>query len=580
MADDELSRLRFLAVYHARRPHLERWLGQLLAYFEELRKTSYADPIHRIHSVRGRVKDGDSLWRKWKKKVVDASDERADALKVGDLTNGENIYDAMVARFSDIIGVRIVCNTLAGKGQVCARLEELGPFSQVRAPRNLFSKLVSADQYYKDSGYRSVHFDAKLERGNWPALALDDSDEDEALTVEIQVRTILEEAWGEIQHDLLYKPLRAGGQSEAMFLALSHRLHEADLNVQRLTRQLAPVPDERPRLKPSAQRSIPSNADALPLAYRESARRHLVDIERRRATRDYLAAIQAHDTYLAQIRDAPRVMHAVTRAERALDCLRLAERSMAKRSDATELLVTAEADYDHAVSELGDDCLLLWRRSRVRVLRGNPSGAISDLQRAIELSVTYESRYQTERFYPACLHRALTPLLWRRAQDLKASDPARASVLEDEAFGVAVRAVQIQSGFFNADDRSEACALHYCDVLNNAAWLAMIHKNDLVKAGAYIDVIERKIPPSLWEHDVYLLGTRLRLKVTRLQRALAARDGLGIGHIVEADALRTQLFQALDEEDEYVPEPVIQSMLSTVRSLDEVWQAFLGQSPG
>lgn len=316
----------------------------------------------------------------------------------------------------------------------------------------------------------------------------------------------------------------------------------------------------------------------MPTAYRESARRHLVDIERRRSTRDYLSAIQAHDAYLEQIRNAPRVMHAVTRAERALDCLRLAERHMAKRKDAAELLAQAETDYDHAVSELGDDCLLLWRRARVRVLRENPAGAIADLQRAIELSVTYESRYQSERFYPACLHRSLTPLLWHRAQELKPSEPSRASELENEAFGVAVRAVQIQSGFFNADDRSEACALHYCDVLNNAAWLAMIHQNDLAKAASYIDVVERKIPPSLWEHDVYLLGTRLRLKVIKLQRALAARNGLGIGHIVEADALRTQLFQALDEEDEYVPQPVIESMLSTVRSLDEVWQLFLGHA--
>src|SRR5215510_11389859 len=118
MVDDELSRLRFLAAYQAQRPHLERLLGQLLAYFEELRKTVYSDPIHRIHSVRGRVKDGDSLWRKWQKKVLDSSDDRATRLKSSDLTDGAKIYQAMVGRFSDLIGVRVVCNTLAGKSRV------------------------------------------------------------------------------------------------------------------------------------------------------------------------------------------------------------------------------------------------------------------------------------------------------------------------------------------------------------------------------------------------------------------------------------------------------------------------------
>jgi hypothetical protein len=114
-------------------------------------------------------------------------------------------------------------------------------------------------------------------------------------------------------------------------------------------------------------------------------------------------------------------------------------------------------------------------------------------------------------------------------------------------------------------------------VLNNAAWLTMVHKKDLARAESYIEIIERRIPPSLWEHDVYLLGTRLRLKVTKLQRRLQACEPLEIGHIVEADALRTQLFQALDEDEEYVPDRIIQSMLSTVRDLDEVWQSFLGR---
>lgn len=575
MVDDELSRLRFLAEYQAQRPHLERLLGQLLAYFEELRKTVYSDPIHRIHSVRGRVKDGDSLWRKWQKKVLDSSDARATLLKSSDLTDGAKIYQAMVGRFSDIIGVRVVCNTLAGKSRVCARIEQLGPRADTHE-RNLFGILTRADQYYKDSGYRSVHFDGKIEPGNWPALALDAWDDDKKLTIEIQVRTILEEAWGEIQHDLLYKPQGAEAQSSALFLALSHRLHEADLNVQRLTRQLEPASDEKPPRRPSVQESIPTNTDVLPLEYRASAREHLVTVESRRRARDYQLAIQAHDKYLADLRDPPRIVTAIIRAERALDCLRLAERMMAKEKDASELLKQARLDYDEALAS-GDASLLLWRRSRVRLLLGDRDGAISDLQRGIDMSANEEMRYETEPFYRACLYRSLTSLLWQQAQDLKPPDSPQAEQLRERAYDLAIRGVEIQWEAFQRERQSEACALHYCDVLNNAAWLTMVHKKDPTRAESYIEIIERRIPPSLWEHDVYLLGTRLRLKVTKLQRRLQAREPLEIGHIVEADALRTQLFQALDEEEEYVPDRIIKSMLSTVRDLDDVWQSFLGR---
>jgi ppGpp synthetase/RelA/SpoT-type nucleotidyltranferase len=580
MGDDELSKLRFLAVYQARRRHLDRVLGQLTAYLEEFRKTVHSDPIHRIHSVRGRVKDGESLWRKWKKKVLDASDEQANSFKGGDLANGKEIYEAMVVRFSDIIGVRVVCNTLAGKARVRARLEELGPITRDDASRNLFSKVIPADKFYKDSGYRSLHFDAKLMSRNWPTLALDQSDEDERLTVEIQVRTILEEAWGEIEHDLRYKSLDKGGQSEPLFLALSHRLHEADLNVQRLTRKLEARPDEGPRLKPSVQESIPANTDAFPLAFRDSARTHLLEVEQRRRHRDHSAAIEAHDRYLEQHPEAPGKVRGVILAERALDRLRSAERLKAKRQDATALLAQAELDYDDAMKELGDDNLFLWRRSRVRYLRNDLSGAISDLQTAIAHLPEEIPAYRGESFYHACLHRALTGHLWRRAEAIARSDPSTAEELKEKAYDIAMQAVHIQNAEFRHKSKSEACALHYCDVLNNAAWITMMFKRDLAGAEAYIDIIERNIAPSLWEHNVFLLGTRLRLKVTKLKRRLDARDGLEIGHIVEADALRTQLFQALVEQEEYVPEAIVESMLATVRTLDKVWQSFVRRSTG
>jgi len=210
-------------------------LAQLLAFFDDMQGGLITNPVLRIHSVRGRVKDAVSLWRKWEKKMLDnplipARD------RLAEMTDGDEIVSSMLGRFSDVVGVRIVCNTLVGKQHVSNMLETFGP----SAPHRLFSALTRANAYYKDSGYRSVHFDARVARYAWPGLAANPRENDEGVGIEIQVRTIIEEAWGEIQHDLLYKA-SAGtsgvpSESQDMFLALSHRLHEVDLNVQRLTK--------------------------------------------------------------------------------------------------------------------------------------------------------------------------------------------------------------------------------------------------------------------------------------------------------------------------------------------------------
>jgi ppGpp synthetase/RelA/SpoT-type nucleotidyltranferase len=175
----EAERLAFVEEYNKRRSQYDRVLTQLLALLEEYRRIKEHDPKLRVHSVRGRVKTSRSLAQK--------------ALRMETIRslNPSKVF----SKITDLVGVRIVCNTLEGKSEACRWLENL---------EGLFSIVEARNVEYR-TGYRSKHYLIQLAPAAWPTLRLDLSDDDESVTVEVQVRTILEEAWGEIEHDLVYK---------------------------------------------------------------------------------------------------------------------------------------------------------------------------------------------------------------------------------------------------------------------------------------------------------------------------------------------------------------------------------------
>ena len=131
----------------------------------------------------------------------------------------ETIEDVQNSIF-DIVGMRIICKTLrdvdlAAKAVAAAygpRLEQVGdPKDYIRNP--------------KASGYRSVHYLLKI--------TVDEEDDPEpdaertpvAVPCEVQIRTMMQDAWGELTHENSYK---SGDVAlPGLFLDLSR--HMADL---------------------------------------------------------------------------------------------------------------------------------------------------------------------------------------------------------------------------------------------------------------------------------------------------------------------------------------------------------------
>lgn len=96
----------------------------------------------------------------------------------------------------DIVGARIICRFKSDTLRVTEEIKKR--FSEVNFEDK--SNILKYDQV----GYKSLHFDIKLRRENTPAELFSLVEE---FVCEIQVRTLCEDTWAEIYHDIGYKPL-------------------------------------------------------------------------------------------------------------------------------------------------------------------------------------------------------------------------------------------------------------------------------------------------------------------------------------------------------------------------------------
>jgi putative GTP pyrophosphokinase len=143
-------------------------------------------PLPVVHSIKSRIKDTDHLRDKIKRKWAD-----------GPLTP-ESIFN----RITDIAGVRVIHLHSRQfeeihKG-IQSRIDE--SYWSLHEPPVAYSWDPEATAYFqslgleaitRDSYYTSIHYVVKPQPGAF-------------LTCEIQVRTLFEEAWGEIDHSLNY----------------------------------------------------------------------------------------------------------------------------------------------------------------------------------------------------------------------------------------------------------------------------------------------------------------------------------------------------------------------------------------
>jgi putative GTP pyrophosphokinase len=135
----------------------------------------------KVHSVQSRAKDAASLGKK------SAEPSESDPARPK--------YDRPLEQITDLAGVRVITyfpSTLAEIDEVLNR--EFLVFEK----SNKGADLIEEERF----GYQSIHYLVKLA---WQRSRLPEYERFADATAEVQVRTILQHAWAEIEHDIQYK---------------------------------------------------------------------------------------------------------------------------------------------------------------------------------------------------------------------------------------------------------------------------------------------------------------------------------------------------------------------------------------
>ncbi len=202
--DGGLTYARFGAWYdHYRRTVLEPALDAGMVALENTITDGLSDrDLSRIRSLSGRVKSKRRTWRKIQQT------QYADTIRT---------TDDIPQQIHDLVGLRITCTNLRDIDTVQATLDAL-PTKQSRGLG--LSVDMSAERDYvrmpKESGYRGWHVPLSIE--------IDNDGRGLPVTCELQVRTLLQDSWGELTHEDTYSK---DGELPPLVEVLSKRI--ADL---------------------------------------------------------------------------------------------------------------------------------------------------------------------------------------------------------------------------------------------------------------------------------------------------------------------------------------------------------------
>lgn len=178
-----------------------------------------------VHSVQHRAKDPVSFGRK----AATPSEKKPERPK----------YERPTEEITDLAGVRVITNVL----QTISDVDDLLHHEFEIVERSDKGKTLLDEEKF---GYRSVHYLVRLsnKRSN-----LAEYERYSAGIVEVQVRTILQHAWAEIEHDIQYKSSYSiPSEIRRRFMSLAGMLEVADREfeaIQNADRELSSIVEDQ-----------------------------------------------------------------------------------------------------------------------------------------------------------------------------------------------------------------------------------------------------------------------------------------------------------------------------------------------
>jgi ppGpp synthetase/RelA/SpoT-type nucleotidyltranferase len=208
---------------------------KLAEYIVHFIRDDPSSPKESLHTITYRIKD--------EARLIEKIDEENKQLGVEAAPITQKNFQE---RVGDLLGIRLICLRLSDIKRVEAYLGLLAEekiLRFIRKPDQKKSFVLPVDPGeeipegldLRYSGYSSIHYQVELGENS------DATNELKGLQIEFQLRTILEEAWGEIDHKYRYVLSRSGDTLPEYihtgFYNLSAYLQAAALQVEHLCRQ-------------------------------------------------------------------------------------------------------------------------------------------------------------------------------------------------------------------------------------------------------------------------------------------------------------------------------------------------------
>lgn len=165
-----------------------------------------------IYLTKHRIKNPDSIFLKTKRKSFKSLNEIKDFAGIRILT----LFEKDIFEINNFL-VKKFCS------EKFYSLKEVTTYNwESSLASNMFSQLVTQDCNakkiidFKDSGYKSVHYIVDVE------------EKGKKCSIEVQVRTLLQDVWGELEHSLSYKQGSVHPHIKKSFVLLAENLSTND----------------------------------------------------------------------------------------------------------------------------------------------------------------------------------------------------------------------------------------------------------------------------------------------------------------------------------------------------------------
>jgi putative GTP pyrophosphokinase len=185
-----------------------------------------------VHTIESRTKDLDSLSKK-----IDKKDKYLDLKEI-----------------TDLVGIRVITYLESDVDKIDNIIRKE---FEIDEDNSIDKRKLETNQF----GYRSLHIVANLNRKR---CQLSEYKKYDSIKFEIQIRSILQHAWAEIEHDLGYKGKSALPETQVRnFNRLAALLETADIEFDRLKDSLTKYENEVPELINSEPEKVTINQDSL-----------------------------------------------------------------------------------------------------------------------------------------------------------------------------------------------------------------------------------------------------------------------------------------------------------------------------